>query len=557
MKEKKSPKIAIVGGGPAAISLCMQLLQECELHLVRGNIEISVFEKGNEIGPGLPYASKEETYILNLPKDVMEPLFGQTRQFSAWLKTMPNYPRNTNFPPRYYFGLYLKHLATQIQDEAESLGIKITYLTNNEIISIQKDSHGQFQLESKEGKYKADYVALCTGHMASSAYSKLIGKSGYQHNPWADDTYTNLDPNEDVGVIGTRLTAIDVTCKLFSKQHKGKITLYSRSGLLPSALAKKVPPYPLQYLTLNNLSSLTRLGLQPLKLDILLDLFWKEISAAEKSNHTFESIVKTDKDITPVAWLTREIKAAEAGPRPWQQVLFSLYPIIPSIWDLMNIADQRLFLEKYYSTYMSYLAVLPLDNAHKIKSYLESGQLKIQGGLSDIEHDDKKFSLWFTNGEKVATTQLINATGPSYDPTPIPLCRKMFVQGIASAHPLGGINVNPQTLQVVDIRGNLHAGLFAIGELTHGVTLARNEITTISFQARQVATSISHRLFTSLDSHSRHHFFTPPTNQYRSERQVSPMAAKSSRLFTTPPNLHLAKATNTVVKGLYHLKRHL
>lgn len=554
MKEKNSThKIAVVGGGPAAISLCLQLLEECRAHPVRGDIEISVFEKNDEIGPGLPYASQENSYILNLPKGIMEPVFGQKDLFSKWLKTLPEYPKDTEFPPRYYFGLYLKHLANEIQQEAESLGIKINYLTNNEVISIQKDAHGQFVLESEQGSHIFDYTVLCTGHMPSSAYSKLIGKKGYEHNPWFQKAYDTLDPNDNISVIGTRLTAIDVACKLFGHQHKGKISLYSRNGLLPAVLSKEIPEYPLKYLTLNNFFHLTKSGLEPLKLNTLLELFWKEINAAQKSECDFKSIAKTDKDITPLSWINKEIEQAEKGPKPWQQVLFALYPIVPSIWAMMDLNDQQTFLEKYYSTYMTYLAAFPLDNAYKIKNYLESGQLEVRGGLTDIDYENGQFTIKFNKAPDITTQHIFNATGPSYDPTPIPLCKKMLGQGIASKHPLGGINVDPQTLQVLDIRGKTHFGLFAIGELTRGATLATTDMTRVSFQASKVATGIARGLFITPTSHSRYPFFsTTHASPIKETRKYYSSLARSS-FFNKSSSLQFSKTASIVAKGLRYV----
>ena len=66
------------------------------------------------IGPGLPYSIADDCYILNLPKEVMEPVEGQNGRFSNWLKSFPSCPQDTPFPPRHYFGKYLEYLANDI-----------------------------------------------------------------------------------------------------------------------------------------------------------------------------------------------------------------------------------------------------------------------------------------------------------------------------------------------------------------------------------------------------------------------------------------------------------
>lgn len=73
LSQEKIDRIVIIGGGPAAISLCWQLFNEIKFKKLNKTLEIIVFEKNEEIGLGLPYAKKEEAYILNLPKNIMEP----------------------------------------------------------------------------------------------------------------------------------------------------------------------------------------------------------------------------------------------------------------------------------------------------------------------------------------------------------------------------------------------------------------------------------------------------------------------------------------------------
>lgn len=43
----------------------------------------------------------------------------------------------------------------------------------------------------------------------------------------------SIPKNEDVVVIGSRLSAVDVVLQLSSQRHRGRIIMASRSGLLP------------------------------------------------------------------------------------------------------------------------------------------------------------------------------------------------------------------------------------------------------------------------------------------------------------------------------------
>ncbi len=142
LSQEEVDRIVIIGGGPAAISLCWQLFNEIKFRTLNKALEILVFEKNKEIGLGLPYAQKEEAYILNLPKNIMEPIPDKKSEFSAWLcLNYPNYADKSEFTPRYFFGQYLNYLAKKFQFEAAKMNIKVSYITSTEVFNISKDAN--------------------------------------------------------------------------------------------------------------------------------------------------------------------------------------------------------------------------------------------------------------------------------------------------------------------------------------------------------------------------------------------------------------------------------
>lgn len=483
-------KIAIIGGGPAAVSVCMQIVEEFKNNNLNEPTEIMVFEKENFIGPGLPYSKKENCYILNLPKEVMEPVYGNKGKFAKWSKEYTDCPQNTSFPPRYYFGLYLKFLAEKLEKESQYNLVKIKYYTNSEVLDLKEDKEILTVYTSKEN-YQINYAIFCTGHMPSSTYTQLIGTPGYIHDPWKEGVYENIDKSKPIVIIGTRLTAIDVAMKLSSCEHQGKIIMVSRSGLLPTVLSKEIPPYPLKYLTLENFDIITKSGLKPLSLDSLLTLFWKEISEAENQIITLESLCKSYKDISPLDWINRQIEISEKKTKPWQQVLFAIYPIIPNIWSMLKIEDRKEFIRKYKSLFLTYLAAFPLDNAYRVQSLLKQEKLIVEGGVQSIIKDKNNlFNIKLENSKNIKSEILINATGPGYNPLLAPLYQNLIFSGLLRKHHAGGIDVDPQTLKVFNKHGKLHQRLFAIGEITSGACLATTDMTRVSIQSGRVATTI-------------------------------------------------------------------
>lgn len=480
-------RIAIIGGGPAAISLCWQLFNKIKFSTLNKTLEIIVFEKNKDIGPGLPYAQKEASYILNLPKDTMEPIPDKQGEFSAWLKSnYPIYADKGEFPPRFTFGEYLKYLAKKFQEEAGKSNIKVSYLTSTTVLNISQFGLNSLLIQSTEGELKADYVVLCTGHMPSEAYREYIGKPGYWHSPWHQDAFLKVERNASVGILGTRLTAIDIVTKLLDQTHNGPITMISHSGLLPTVLAKKIPPYQLQYFKLDSFSD-------SIKLSQVFKLFFTELSVALQKPCSFDSIIKSYKDSKPLSWINNEIEQAEKNIKPWQQVMFALYPMVPDIWQRMDLTDQRKFIVEYNSLFMTYLAGFPLENAYKIKNLLESGQLRVLGGLQSIKQQDRNYILQGKN-ESVKTKYLFNATGPGYDIKYKPPFTGMLGQGLICQHPLGGIEIKSETLQVLNSNGQFNRRLFVIGEATRGEFLTTTDLASVGRQAKEVAYVISEEI---------------------------------------------------------------
>ncbi len=513
MKKVSGTNIVIVGGGPAAVSAIDQLLHSFEANNIASNITIHIFEKGNVIGPGLPYSSKDSCYLLNLPIDVMGSGFHGELDFRNWLEERSDYNTKSEYPPRYYFGDYLKDLFFSTCEKAGHMGIEIKTYIHSEVIDIQKDEFGYRVVSMHEGGenlIQGDYIILCTGHMPPSSYQNLIGKENYIHDPWLPKVYEGLKSDSNIALIGSRLTAIDVVLKLHSIGHQGEITMFSRSGLLPAVLAKTIEPYPLKYLTLETFTRLTKFGLCPLKLDDLIKLFCNEIADAEgqnikalydlypfdtlqaiKRNPSADTITTYTRKVSPIDWIQREIESSEINNKKWQSVLFAIYPIVSDIWAMLSDSDKETFLKEYNSIFMTYLAAFPLENAYKIRDLLISKQLRVIGGLSDVRKSDDNHFMVVADSKQYKAKYLFNATGTGYNPYSIPLYKMMGERGLISRHVGGGISVCPHSLKTIDKYGVENDTLFAVGELTKGSCLSTTDMTRVTIQMDRITEQIS------------------------------------------------------------------
>lgn len=317
---------------------------------------------------------------------------------------------------------------------------------------------------------------LAIGHLESNQYQEFLGHEHYYPSPWPfkNKAITTIPKDKTVAIAGTRLTAIDAVFTLVDNGHTGPITLLSRSGLLPSVRGK-LAPYTCKFLTLEKIQELTGNQTRLLALDELAELLWQELEFAEGKK--LDRALILNPDTTPLAWLESEIQAAEDEKlRPWQLVLESLYPIIPTLWNALSLTAKKEFIRDYYSIWTVYVAAFPLENAKKALSLLQSGQVTVTSGVDTITFNQEKngFEVYL-NGSHTPTEvdYFIKATGMGHDITQAdsPLLKNLLQQGLIRPHPIGGIDVDFKKLRVIDKENHSHDNLFVIGDQTWGVCL--------------------------------------------------------------------------------------
>ncbi len=477
--------IIIIGGGPAGVSAFIQLVDQYILKK-QNNIGITIVEKSSNLGPGLPFSTEEPDHILNLPSDFMSPNPNAPDLFAEWLlinadKFQHVFPdielRNNKFPPRYIYGQFLMDIANKTKELAESKGINVVFLTNCEATDITPYKGSKYIVDIANGvSLVGTQLLLCTGHLSSDPYRKYKSNPGYIHNPWPSTNFTTrIAHDKDVVIIGSRLTAIDVALALKRNGHEGKMLMVSRNGQLPKVLGPVVP-YERKFLTIETLNEFTLHGLKSLTIEQLLDLFWKELSVA-LGREVDKSILYPDKNQREL--LEKEIVEAKKQPRNWQCLLMSLYPIVPDIWKTLDIRSKEAFLKDYYSPFLTHLAAFPIINAEKILALLKSGQLEIKSGVKGLVYDENSKNYFcYTNSGIIKTDSIINATGPGYFgiKQESSLFSSLEQKGLIHANQFGGIDVEFNSLRVINNRGKVLVGFHAAGEVTRGIHFATTDL---------------------------------------------------------------------------------
>jgi len=509
-------RIAIIGGGAAAISLLHQLIGKLsELASRAEPIEICIIEKRGEIGPGLAYATTDPSHILNLPAKIMSPLPEDPAHFFNWALEhkhlwQSKFPtidiEKCAFPPRALYGVYLQWLLVDLIAKAGQQNISVKQLVNHEAVDVKQEAYsGGYRVVfagNDSPPLLCQKVILNVGHLESENFCQFKDNPSYVHSPWPIETLKKIPQNGTVFIAGTRLTAVDVVLSLKANGHRGNILLGSRLGLLPCVIGNVDSSFNKKHLTYENILALSDYGTKKLELDQVIALFLKEIeSDPAKANSTprfkFDLERAVNPDISAYDLLRAEIEEVKTGnQRHWQNVLFSLYSNISFIWNSLSERAKETFINKYYSAWMTYLAAFPVENAEKIFSLLTQKEIEVKGGLQQVAYDAEEEVFNVTFKDQIVQCQyFINATGAGHDisKTPSLLLQNMVKSGLLVPYHLGGVKVDFKSLQ--PISKECVIGLFVMGDSgTHGVCMATADLSQSGKQATRIANTIEEQL---------------------------------------------------------------
>ncbi|MEO6584150.1 MAG: FAD/NAD(P)-binding protein, partial [Ferruginibacter sp.] len=246
--------IGILGGGPAALFLVKQLLEQDDF-----KYSLTIIEKSNQLGAGMPYSKQGACpeHVTNVSDNEIP---GMVTTIREWVDEAPPHllqqyninPDNFNeykVLPRLFFGEYLTAQFDKLLAKAKQNSIPVKIYYNTEVLNIFDDADNKkIKVHTAEKEFYFDKVIICTGH---NWQKKHEGKTnGWFDSPYPPSKITGLN-NYPVAVRGASLSAIDAIKTLarnngtFSKNEKGvlqyqlndsspnfKIVMHSLYGLM-------------------------------------------------------------------------------------------------------------------------------------------------------------------------------------------------------------------------------------------------------------------------------------------------------------------------------------
>jgi uncharacterized NAD(P)/FAD-binding protein YdhS len=379
--------IAIVGAGYSGTSLAINLCR-----LATKPITILLFEAKPQFAHGAAYSTTNASHLLNVVANDMSAFPDQPNDFVEWLKQQPEIqasnPEHFYFAPRMLYGRYLQKRLSQA---SKTGSIK---LHNVEVIALSQTKN-KFKLTTANNQtFLVDKVVLAHGNPAPKNLFPYLSSQHYVNDPWSYDFVKNISPTDDVLIIGTGLTMIDVVLALADQKHRGKIYALSRRGLLPQTHHE-----------------------------------FKGRKLTEYIPENFRELIR---------YVRCEIKLFAAYGGDWRAAITHLRPLTQQLWQSFSLPEKRRFLRHlmpYWDTHRHRIAPPIAARLHALRAakQLQILAAKILTATEDLFGVEVKIRLRnSTKQQSLAVAHVINCTGPNtdYHHAQHPLLKNLIQQGL-------------------------------------------------------------------------------------------------------------------------------
>jgi len=291
-------RIALIGGGPSALSILKKALSFFSKQLADGesfdvensdannsdgrvspHLIFDIFERNTALGKGMPYSKDGASWehITNISSDELAP-FDET--LLEWLRQQsPEYLakyhickanlHEKHVVPRLLFGEYLQAQFSALIGKCRTAGIMVNVHLQCNVLDIKPstedensperinslepqdgDNHSGINILTNSGWVTGfDNVVVCTGHVWPKTHEGKV--KGYFDSPYPP-TKLQRKYNHTIAIKGSSLTAIDairtlseangefyqtdnqLQYRLFDDVPNFKIVMHSLEGLLPN-----------------------------------------------------------------------------------------------------------------------------------------------------------------------------------------------------------------------------------------------------------------------------------------------------------------------------------
>lgn len=367
--------VAIVGGGFSGAMLAARLAE--------AGVASTVIDRTGTFGTGVAYSTPFDGHLLNVRANRMTAVEGRPDDFVHWLAANhPDRAAPEGFAPRRLYGLYVQERLARVDAAHPGLITR----TTGEAAAVEGTS-----VRLTDGRrVEADAVVLATGNPAPRTAANEAG-SRIIPDGWASGALDRIGQTDDVIVVGTGLTMVDMVLWLEARGWRGTAKTLSRRGLTPRGHEAR-PDAPV-----------------PLTDDLLHAAPSRRLQEARRL----------------------------AGEHGWRGVMEGLRPITARLWQEADTGTRARLVRHLRPWWDVHRHRIADRIAADLTALQREGRMTVTAGrVRTIEQDADGVTLDFTPRcgpaqPPLTARWLIDCTGPGHDPAKDPLTGPLMVSGRA------------------------------------------------------------------------------------------------------------------------------
>ena len=436
--------IGIIGGGISGTLAVLQIIKQSKTPL-----SIFWFDSQNKFCKGYAYNTFDESHLLNVRANNMSIFPDEPNHFVNWLNIHhPSYTAK-DFVSRKLFGDYVLHTFESLKNYNSLITI---YQIAEEVKSIHQ-SDDTFEIKTHQS-YLVRKIILGLGNFLPahprSISKEFVSSKQYFQNAFNVQLTSQIQSCNNITIIGSGLTMIDVIVSLSHYQYKGKINVVSPHAYIPQAHQEN--PLP--------------------SVEVFID---------KQKNYSLSELL---------ALVNQQLKKAKKEQRSLHSVIDSMRPFLQQLWLNFSIEEKHQFLRHLRHKWGVARHRAPSQSMCVFNNLKSSGQLElIKGRISDIKISKLGFEIAYSNkrsSQQTLHTQLIiNCTGPESDYSQLksPLVQYLVNNQIISADAIKyGINAEKD--------GYISKNIYTLGPPLKGILWESVAVPEIRVQAQELAAKI-------------------------------------------------------------------
>lgn len=439
-------RIAVIGGGYAGTAFAIHLSRAAS-----SPREIVVVEPRERVGGGLAYSSTDPDHRLNAA-DVIHLLYpDDDLHFRRWLESTGRlaadpeawYADERLYPRRGDFGAYL---TDQFAAHAKSNPSGSTLVHRRTAAADIELRDGVFFIDLADGaSIEADRCVIALGREMAAAplpgLTRQRADGRLIDEPLAPGALSVLDRDAEILIVGTGLTAADVTVSLLRRGHRGPIACLSRRGLRPHTQSPASASCPLW----------ERMAVQP-------PPFVAKYGLPETARTLMRIVCEDARD-------------RQARGEAWHGAIDDVRDAAGEIWRTLTTEQKRCFLRHVRPYYDSHRFRIPPQTLDILRSAEQRGQLTFHAGRvvgAELGADGLKVSIR-PRGESAARAgnydAIVSCAGFSsrIEAWRNPFVRSCLRRGLARPSDLGRSLDAAADGRVISAGGAPDAELYALG----------------------------------------------------------------------------------------------